>query len=225
MRLTDAVGKSRFNMKIHLLPIGCAILASAYFVACVSARPADIKIISASATNPVPRLVIVKAVYGDLSTPDSSVDVTGQVAGMVTNNAVTVDASDDNFGDPASGITKQLKVDFTFDGVPGTKSVYERGKLRISLKDKPDAQTGASRLVIHKAVYGALPNGDSVDVTTIVAGMVHSNSLIFTVNNDDLGDPATYQSKQLRVDYMLNGTNESQTIAEGKTLEIPPNSK
>src|SRR5580704_5005678 len=36
---------------------------------------------------------------------------------------------------------------------------------------------GASRLVIVKAVYGDLPNGASVDVTTQVEAMVKSNSL------------------------------------------------
>lgn len=213
-------------MKAHYLKIAQVISICACFLACITAHAADTDTNSAPATNSSSRLVIVKAVYGDLSTPDSSSDVTAQVAPMVTNDTLTVDASNDNFGDPASGVCKQLKVEFTFDGVPGTKSVYERGKLKISIKDKPDpAQAAASKLVIHKAVYGVLPDGDSIDVTAIIAGMVRTNSLAFTVNNDDLGDPAPDENKQLRVDYTFNGKDGSQTVAEGKTLKIPSESE
>lgn len=209
-------------MKTHPLKIIAAILVCVSFLTSNATRAADTDTNSAIANNPAPRLVIVKAVYGDLSTPDASSEVTAQVAGMITNDTLTVDASNDNFGDPASGVCKQLKVDFKFDGVPATKSVYERGTLRISSKDKPDpTQTAAPKLVIRKAVYGNLPDGDSIDVTTIIAGMIRSNSLTFKVNNDDLGDPAPDDKKELHIDYTFNGKDDSQTVADGKTLKIP----
>jgi hypothetical protein len=214
-------------MKAFHLGIFGAILACACFLASPAARAEDNDTNSTPATtNAASRLVVVKAVYGDLSDPNSTSDVTAQVVGMVTNDSLTVDASNDNFGDPASGVCKQLKVDFTFDGVAGSKSVYERGKLRISVADKPAAESsGAPKLVIHKAVYGVLPDGDTIDVTAIVAGMVRNNSLNFTVNTDDLGDPSPYETKQLRVDYTLNGKDGSQSIAEGKVLTISADSQ
>ena len=209
-------------MKINSLKITGVILACAGFLACLTARADDAGTNSLATTNAASRLVIVKAVWGDLSDPSSTSDVTAQVAGMVSSNALTVDATDDNFGDPASGVCKQLRVDFTIDGIAGSKSVYERGKLKISLADKPNPaqKNGASKLVIRSAVYGVLPNGDTIDVTSIVTGMVQNDSLSMTVTNDDLGDPAPYQAKQLRVEYTLNGKDGSQTAAEGKPLKI-----
>ena len=165
--------------------------------------------------------MIVKAVYGDLPSGDSA-DVTEQVAAMVKSNILVVAASNDNFEDPASGITKQLRVDYTIDGIPGTKSVYENGTLKISLKDKPAPapKTGSTRLVIRKATYGDLPDGHSADVTAIVAPMVENDALEVKADNENLGDPAPEVSKKLRVDYTLDGKDASQTVGENETLKI-----
>jgi len=76
-------------------------------------------------------LVIVKAVYGDLAGGETA-DVTAQVAAMVKNNALTVVASNDHFGDPASGAWKRLRVDYTIDGIARTKTVGEGRTLTIS---------------------------------------------------------------------------------------------
>ena len=206
------------NMKTYLNFIGKA-MACGLFLASVAARAADTGTNSVSMTNAAPRLVVVKAVYGDPSDTNATADVTGQVAGMVTNDALTVAASNDNFGDPASGVCKELTVDFTINGVPGSKSVYERGTLKISPADKPNPSQNSGKLVIRKAVYGDA-DGDSIDVTAIVAGMVRNDSITFTVNDDDLGDPAPDESKKLQVDYTLNGKDGSQTVDEGKTLKI-----
>jgi hypothetical protein len=175
-----------------------------------------------STTNAAARLMITKATWGDPSDSTTSSDVTEQVAGMVTNDTLRADASNDNFGDPASGVCKLLKVDFTFDGMPGSKSVYERGTLTLSILDKPKSlrKTGKPGLVIRSAVYGVLPDGDKIDVTSIIAGMVQSNSLDITVTNSDLGDPAPYQAKKLLVDYTLYNKDGSQMVPEGGVLKI-----
>ncbi len=56
-------------------------------------------------------MVIVKAEYGNL--PDGPLaDVTRQVAALVKAGALSVDASNDNFGDPAQGKSKKLRVDY-----------------------------------------------------------------------------------------------------------------
>jgi hypothetical protein len=110
-------------------------------------------------------------------------------------------------------------VDFTIDGVPGSKSVYERGTLKISSANKPNPSQNSGKLVIRKAVYGDA-DGDTIDVTTIMADMVQHDSSTFTVNDSDLGDPAPDSNKKLQVDYTLNGKDGSQTVNEGKTLKI-----
>jgi hypothetical protein len=78
-----------------------------------------------------PKLVIVKAEYGDL--PDGAKsDVTKKVAEMVKDGELSVDATNDNFGDPAEGVVKKLRVDYTFNGEKKSKTVDENQMLKIS---------------------------------------------------------------------------------------------
>ncbi|HWE96834.1 MAG TPA: DUF3395 domain-containing protein [Tepidisphaeraceae bacterium] len=80
------------------------------------------------------RLFIRKAVYGDLTPKGETADVTEQVADLVKGNALTLTAGNELFGDPAEGVVKRLRVDYTFDGVNKSKSVGENEKLTISDK-------------------------------------------------------------------------------------------
>ena len=80
-------------------------------------------------TTDKPRLVIRKAVYGDLAN-NVVFDVTQKVADWVEDK-LTVVASAEDFGDPANGIEKQLKVDYTLDGGEGSQTVDENKTLRI----------------------------------------------------------------------------------------------
>jgi hypothetical protein len=82
---------------------------------------------------PAGKLVVTQATYGDL--PDGAkTDVTGKVADKVNDDSLSIDASNDNFGDPADGIVKKLTVDYTFDGKEKSKSVNEGETLTISDK-------------------------------------------------------------------------------------------
>ena len=169
-------------------------------------------------------LVIVKAVYGDLSDPASTTNVTAAVAAMVNGDALDVQANNKKFGEPAPGVPKQFEVDYTIDGVAGSKTVTEGGRLRISSSKNPDTapKSGSSRLVIRKAVYGDLPDGGNDDVTLTVAEMVRANALEVTANNENFGDPAGGIPKELRVDYTFDGWKKSRTVEEGETLKISP---
>ncbi|MCX5654795.1 MAG: DUF3395 domain-containing protein [Planctomycetota bacterium] len=160
-------------------------------------------------------LVIVKAEYGDLPSGDK-VDVTKKVAEMVKDGALSVEATNDNFTDPAEGIVKKLRVDFTLNGTALSKTVDEDETLTISASDLPVA----SKLVIVKAVYGDLPSGDSVDVTKKVAEMVKDGALSVEATNDNFTDPAEGIVKKLRVDYTFNGAAKSKTVDEDETLTI-----
>lgn len=75
------------------------------------------------------RLVIKNAVYGDLAN-NAVVNVTQKVADWI-EEALPVHATAENFGDPANGIEKQLKVDYTLDGVEGTITVDEGQLLKL----------------------------------------------------------------------------------------------
>ena len=167
------------------------------------------------------RLVVVKAVYGNLSTPDATADVTTNVAAMVQDDELGVDANIDTFGDPAPGFKKQLRVDYTIDGVAGSKLVLEDNRLRVTVNDKP----GLSRLVIRKAEYGNLADGKVTDVTALVAGMVVNDAVEVVINNDLFGDPAPEELKRFRIDYTLNGEKRSRTLFEGSRLRISTNDK
>ena len=79
----------------------------------------------------LPKLVIVKAEYGDLPDGDKS-DVTTKVREMVKADALSVEASNDNFGDPVEGVPKKLKIDYTFNGAKKVKEVDENDTLTIS---------------------------------------------------------------------------------------------
>ncbi|MFI5381469.1 MAG: DNAJC11 domain-containing protein, partial [Tepidisphaerales bacterium] len=162
---------------------------------------------SRGADAPAGKLVIVKAVYGDL--PDGAkTDVTEKVKEMVKDNALSVEASNDNFGDPADGIVKKLKVDYTIGGVAASKTVNEGETLTIAAGEKPVA----SKLVIKKAVYGDLPDGAKKDVTEKVAAMVKDGALSVEATNENFGDPAEGVVKKLKVDYTFDGKEKSKTV-------------
>jgi len=75
------------------------------------------------------RLVIKKAVYGDLAN-NSVFDVTQKVADWI-EDSLKITANNDDFGDHAEGIEKQMKVDYTLDGVEASEIVNENETLKI----------------------------------------------------------------------------------------------
>jgi hypothetical protein len=50
---------------------------------------------------------------------------------FIDKNTLKVEIPNDDFGDPANGIVKQLKVDYTFDGKEKSKTVKDGEKLKI----------------------------------------------------------------------------------------------
>jgi hypothetical protein len=176
------------------VPIFCCL------VACATA--------SRAAEAPTAKLTIVSAVYGDLD-EDKTADVTAKVAAMVKDNSLSVEATNDNFGEPAGGHPKKLKVSYSIDGIFRSKTVDEGETLDIS-----------TRLVIVKAVYGDLAGGKTADVTEQLSDAVRKNKLTIKADNDTFGDPAQGVVKHLRVDYLFDGTRKSRTIGENQTLSI-----
>ncbi|HOX39606.1 MAG TPA: DUF1080 domain-containing protein [Candidatus Brocadiia bacterium] len=75
-------------------------------------------------------------------------------------------------------------------------------------------------VVIVKAVYGALPDGPSADVTAKVAQIIKSGAFSIDASNANFGDTAPSIVKQLRVDYTENGVAQSKTVPENQTLKL-----
>ena len=87
-------------------------------------------------------VVVVKAEYGDL--PDGpAADVTKQVAALVKAGTLAVDASNDNFGDPANGHTKKLRIEYRVNGVTASKTVHEQETLTFTATSTPPAVVDA----------------------------------------------------------------------------------
>jgi len=95
-------------------------------------------------------VVIVKAEYGKLPEGPSA-DVTKKVAAVVKAGALAVEASNGNFGDPAYGIAKSLRVDYTVNGVAASKTVVENETLTFTATSTPPAVVEA----ICGAIVGA----------------------------------------------------------------------
>lgn len=85
------------------------------------------------------------------------------------------------------------------------------------------AQPAPGHVVIVKAVYGALSQGPSVDVTKKVAARVKRGALTVDAANSVFGDPAGGKVKQLRVDYTVEGQAKSQTVNENETITLTAN--
>ena len=75
-------------------------------------------------------------------------------------------------------------------------------------------------LVIKKAVYGALPDGPSKEVTAQVAEIVKSGQPVIEVSNATFGDAAPGKVKKFQVDYAVNGVRRSAAANENASLRL-----
>lgn len=81
-------------------------------------------------------VVIQEAWYGAL--PDGpSADVTEKVKSIVESGSLSVEASNANFGDPAPGKVKQLRVNYTENARPCSKIAGENETLKITIATSP----------------------------------------------------------------------------------------
>jgi HEAT repeat protein len=99
-------------------------------------------------------VVVVKAVYGDPASGRIR-DVTKKVAGMVKAGVRNIEATNSNFGDPAGGTVKSLRVTYRSGGKVVTKTVMEEEGLTIAVRMVPPACTGDVVAALPKA--GAEP--------------------------------------------------------------------
>jgi HEAT repeat protein len=119
------------------LPAMLAILLKAPSTAEIQAAENALGALCARLSGPAGgNVVILKAQYGDLPA-GASVDVTDKVAAMVKSGALAVEASNGNFGDPAHGIVKKLRVDYSVGGVRMSKTVAEGESIAFTAISAP----------------------------------------------------------------------------------------
>lgn len=83
------------------------------------------------------KVVIQKADYGDL--PDGpQADVTGKIRGMVKMGTMEIEVSNSNFGDPAGGKVKRLRVAYTVGGKKHNVLVNEGQTITLASSILPD---------------------------------------------------------------------------------------
>ncbi len=79
---------------------------------------------------------IVRALYGDLraetASTDQTVDLTGKLADLSKQGELEVSVNNELAGrDPAFGLPKELRVDYTLDGKPGQATIHEGDTLTL----------------------------------------------------------------------------------------------
>jgi HEAT repeat protein len=136
-------------------------------------------------------VVVTKAVYGDL--PDgTSADVTEQVKQLVASGALTVDASNANFGDTAPGAVKHLRIDYTENGSPGSKTVREGETLKLAVVSAPPVVVDAFMGAYEKAA------GDAKLALIRLLGSTGSQKAFDAVQAAYASDDATVKDVALR---------------------------
>ncbi len=97
------------------------------------------------------QVTIRKAVYGAVGAGGSK-DVTEKVAKLVKSGAATVTASNAQLGgDPASGLVKQLRVEFTANGVTQVRTVKEGQSITLLTSVTPEAYVNGLCAALPKA--------------------------------------------------------------------------
>jgi hypothetical protein len=110
--------------------------AGSVFVIFRHAAPDSAHVVVASAdlsTNPMaaPKMEIQHAVYTAIDGA-GEMDVTAQLAGLLREGQLEVDASNHTFGrDPAVDHVKELRVDYTLDGSPAHATAHENDSLTL----------------------------------------------------------------------------------------------
>jgi hypothetical protein len=179
---------------------------------------ADVRDIPRSASD----LQIVKAEYGYFADEDAvnCTNVTEIVRRSVADGNRTVHAHSDRLGgDPAQGIFKQLRIDYRMNGV--VKQVKANEYQSVTLPENVE---------IIRAYYGILANipdveqvPQTVDITAQIKALATDGAISVKVDNNltDGKNPVSDAKKELRVDYLFNGTREQAKVSENKMLVLP----
>ena len=165
-------------------------------------------------TNTQGNLQIYRATYG---AGYRTTDVTSRLNSQIQNGQLYLQVNSNSMGgDPAPGQTKTLTVQYAINGQASQVAVREGDTLRLPY----GTGSNQSSLQITRAVYGA--GYRTSDVTSRLNSQIQNNQLNLQVNNASMGgDPAPNQSKNLTVQYVVNGRSSQIVVNEGDTLRLP----
>ncbi len=100
---------------------------------------------------------------------------------------------------------------------PAEMDAAERAVSAICIRQSKPV---AGKVVIKKAMYGALPNGPAADVTQKVADLVKGGAMAVEASNGNFGDPAQNSPKSLRIEYSVEGTSDTKVAKEGESITL-----
>lgn len=168
---------------------------------------------------PPVKISVQKAIYGPPGDPARTKDVTSTVQALADHGVrsfqVALMARD---GDPAYGVVKTLRVEYTADGQPGVASATDPQIVQLP--------TVRHALSVQKATYGV--PGDPTrtrDVTAKLQRLADGGDYEFPVRSMAEGDdPAFMVVKTLRIEYTLDGTSLTQSATDPQTMHllVPP---
>ena len=105
----------------------------------------------------VPVLAIVFACLAASASAEDATNVTSVVSALIKDNRVSINASNETFGDTAPGISKKLRVEYRIGDEKLNREVNEGGKIEI-------AAPAGQKLVITKAIYGPADGSKPVNI-------------------------------------------------------------
>jgi hypothetical protein len=170
----------------------------------------------AKATNQIARAIAAESRPATDGARDGKADVTSAVQALVAGGSNSIVAGNGLFGsDPAYGLVKRLRVEYTLGGLAYTNETTEGGNLEIP--------AGAEVL---RAIYGDFPALDPtrevMDVTQKVAAIMANGANSVKAANELAGfDPAPMIGKVLRVELLVDGVPRFIEADEGHPLDIP----
>jgi hypothetical protein len=170
----------------------------------------------AKATNQIARAIAGESRPTAGGAPEAKADVTSVVQALVAAGSNSIVAGNGRFGsDPAPGVVKRLRVEYSLGGLGQTNETTEGGTLEIP--------AGAEVL---RAIYGDFPALDPtkevMDVTLKVAAIMANGANSVTAANGLVGfDPAPMIGKVLRVELLVDGVPQFIEADEGHPLNIP----
>lgn len=161
------------------------------------------------------KVVVQRATWGPANDPARTKDVTAQVRAMTARgtHAFRV-ASLAREGDPAYGVVKTLRIEYTTNGKPRTASATDPEIIRL--------ESVAHTLVVRSASYGV--PGDAARTRNVKAKLqqlADRGEYEFTVRRMAEGDDPAYNVvKTLRAEYTLDGVARTASATDPETMHL-----
>ncbi|MBK1881798.1 family 78 glycoside hydrolase catalytic domain [Luteolibacter pohnpeiensis] len=146
-------------------------------------------------------------------------DVTAKLAALDQGEPYSVVVNNTNFGpDPAYNQVKQLRVNYTLNGLSGVALFAEN----VTFNFPTDLPELVEAPTLTAATYTAIDGSGSRNVLATLNTKAAAGSFSLVVNNANLGgDPAPDKVKRLILEYELDGKQVVKYFDEAATLNFP----